>query len=133
MREITKYEADDGTLFEDECDCLEYEWGQKMENDSHLFTLLSEKRIVLDNSTPSSYDDCYFIYLKNSKSAKALSRIWDGDIIGSYCPDFLGGWNDAKPGLWAFDEDADEWYHVGERIANLQDMANECMEAVNGG
>ena len=133
MREVTYYEADDGTQFEDEYECLEYEWQLDVESKGHMYALLNHKCVLLDNNKTNSYDDCFFIFLKNNNSAKALCSIWNEDMIGSYCPDFIRDYTNVTPGLWAYDEDDDNWYHVGERIANLQNMADECMEAVNRG
>lgn len=133
MREVTYYEADDGTQFKDECECLEYEWRLDVESKGHMYALLNSKRVLLDNNKTNSYDDCFFIFLKNSNSAKALCRVWNEDILGSYCPDFISDYANATPGLWAYDEDNDSWYHVGVRISELQDMADECMEAINRG
>ena len=37
----------------------------------------------------------------------------------------------ALCGLYAYDHDREEWYHVGEKIAELQDMADQAMEVIN--
>lgn len=132
MREITWWEADDGTKFEFESECAEYEWKQKVEKHETMYTLLDGSCNILSNFETSAYEDCYFIFLRNSKSASILRELWDDDhILSVCCPDFLASWH-VEPGLWSYDEDNDVWYHLGERIAELQDVANACMEAING-
>lgn len=132
MREVSYWEADDGTVFEDESECREYEWKQNVEDCTNLYTLLDSNREKLDPLEPGSYDDCYYIFVANEFARKKLQVIWDDDVIGVYAPDFLSGYN-FTPGLWAFDDDRDEWYHLGEKIAELQDIADSCMAVVNGG
>lgn len=132
MREITRYEADDGTIFEDEEECLRYEFAADVEKHGKLFTLLGSQYNVLDPTEPESYEDAYFIYLNNSQSAGKLYNIYGYDVVAACAPDFLNSWS-VSSGLWAYDESCDEWYHVGERIAELQDMADQCMESVNQG
>lgn len=132
MREVSYWEADDGTRFEYEDECREYEWKQRIEEVKNRFSLLDIGKDKLDPCDTTIYDEVYFIYVPNRSSAKVLYDIWDDDITGVYPPSFLSNY-DLTPGLWAFDETCDEWYHLGERIADLQDMANDCMETINGG
>lgn len=132
MKEVTYWEADDGTQFEYEDECREYEWKQKVEENEDRFFLLDSGKDKLDPYDTASYDDTYFIYIPNKSSAKVLYDIWDSDITGVYPPDFLSNY-DLTPGLWAFDDTCDEWFHLGERIAELQDIADKCMEKINEG
>ena len=133
MREISFWEADDGTRFEFEDECAEYEWRLKVKKHENAFYLLTPNHKILDNLEISSYEDCYYIFLKNSKSGTILRELWDDDhILGCSCPDFLCDWS-VEPGLWVYEEDNDYWYHLGERIAELQDMADACMTAINEG
>lgn len=55
----------------------------------------------------------------------------DEDVIGEYIPDALNEYN-PNPGLYAYDHDREKWFHVGERISELQDMADEVMAVING-
>ena len=128
MREVIYYVADDGTQFEDESECREYEWqcGVKRAD----WTLLSDDNEILPNDDYHSYDNAHRIFIPTCDSADRLAEAWDDEIINTYCPEFLG-YCGVTPGLWVYDDDRDEWYHVGERIAELQDMANEAMEVIN--
>lgn len=128
MREELRYIADDGSVFEDESDCREYEFQQNTKNGK--WTLLDCNKNILDNTNPRSYEECSFVYLPNSHAARELTEAWDEDTIGCYLPDFLNDWS-VDTGLWAFDDSCDEWYHVGNRIAEYQDLADEVMEVIN--
>ena len=61
MTEVTKYIADDGTEFDDEYDCLEYEFEQNVKDGE--WTLLDNKLKVLHNDQRRSYKDCWYIFL----------------------------------------------------------------------
>lgn len=129
MTEITIYRADDGTDFEDESECIEYEWGSKASK-VH-FTLLSHNHRILPTDRRDSYNDCFYVFVPNNVALKELRQVWDGDVVDSYLPDAFSEW-DAQPGLYVYDEIGDEWYHLGTRIAELQDVADTAMKAING-
>lgn len=136
MKEITKYIADDGTEFEYEDECQEYEW--KLNLGDPEFVLMNGHYSVLDPLETKSYEDAEFIFIPNLKSVEKLWHAWDCDLVGTYRPEFLdcawvaSGDYDCECGLWAYDWDRENWYHVGKRLAELQNMADECMRRVNG-
>ena len=128
MTEVTKYIADDGTEFDDEYDCLEYEFEQNVKDGE--WTLLDNRFRILDNAERRSYEDCWYIYLPTSKVAEALMNAWDEDMIGNYTPRFLRE-HDFDSGLWAWDENEDDWYHMGYRINKYQALADRVMAEIN--
>lgn len=133
MREITIWEADDGTKFDDEYECAEYEFAQQVKKHRKCFGLLGSQYNLLDPAKPESYEDAYFIYLPNSESAKILRNLYcNNSVLSVYVPDFLNDWN-VDAGLWAYDDNDNNWYHLGNKIAELQDMADQCMETINQG
>lgn len=134
MQEVIRYIADDGTEFEYEDDCLTYEWGIKTKGAS--YTLLGRNYEVLNNAESVSYEDCWYIFLPSEKSAQQINDVWDYNVIGMEAPRFLWGkyYHDMPNlGLWAYEEDNNTWYHVGNRMKELETMANKCMDAINGG
>lgn len=134
MMEITKYVADDGTEFDDEYDCREYEWQQKFDSITQ-FVLLDHKHYRLDPIKSSSYEDAWFIFIPNEIAYQQLQRAWDDDLVEAHCPKFLYD-NAPKFGLWAYDEgiNRDEgWYHVGDYIQRFQTMTSRVMAVINGG
>ena len=128
MKEIIIYRANDGTDFGDEYDCLKYEFEQNVKNGE--WTLLDNKFKILDNAKPKSYEDCWYIFLPTEKVAEALMNAWDEDMIGCYIPRFLRKC-DFNPGLWAYDESEEDWYHVGTRINEYQALADRAMKEIN--
>lgn len=133
MQEVTRYIADDGTEFEYEDDCLTYEWGMKTKDTGYI--LLGRNYEVLNNAESVSYEDCWYIFLPSEKSAQQIYGAWDYQVIGMEAPRFLWGCHYSSPnlGLWAYDETTENWYHVGDRMKELETMANKCMDAINGG
>ena len=133
MIERIIYEADDGTEFDCEEDCLQYEWGLKL-GDSIQFSLLGRKKNKLNPKDYTAYEDAWFIFVPNETAFKQLQNAWDGNYIDTCYPPFL--WDDVhKYGLWAYDESIcrDGWYHVGEYIQKIQNEADAVMVIVNGG
>lgn len=128
MQEIVIYRADDGTDFEDETECREYEFAGNTKDCQ--YSLLNSSFRILDHTIPNSYDYCSYIFVPNAQAMEDLSDNWDADLIGSYCPDFIC--YGALTGLYAYDHDREEWFHVGEKIAELQDIADRAMEVING-
>lgn len=133
MTEITKYVADDGTEFDDEWDCQHYEWEQGTKDSKYV--LLNFKYEKLSNSEASSYDDCAFIFIPTAESAWDLLNNWDTDLINLDCPHFLPyrASDTVHTGLWAWDEDKERWFHLGEKLSELTKMAERAMSVINGG
>lgn len=129
MREEIRWIAEDGTIFEDEDECREYEW--KESTASATFVLLSDSFKVLPVDETGSYADCWYIYLPTEKSVRQIVQCWDTDILGEYLPDPFNSWS-VDTGLWAYDTDDNSWYHLGNRLKGLQHIANSCMSAING-
>jgi hypothetical protein len=94
------------------------------------WTLLDSKFRILDNAERRSYEDCWYIFLPTGKVAEALMNAWDEDMIGCDIPRFLRKHN-FNPGLWAWDESEDDWYHVGDRISKYQTLADRVMKEIN--
>lgn len=131
MEEIIIYRADDGTDFDDEYDCRFYEWQCSVKDEESPQVVLMDanyKRLPLDHT--ESYSDVYYIFIGDEKSAHFLYDIWDFDMVDVYRPDFLCGYT-INPGLYAYDEADENWYHLGERLAEIQHDADRCMETVN--
>jgi hypothetical protein len=135
MTEIIKYIANDGTEFDDKYDCKKYEWKQALKNPE--FKLLNDDYEILDPCDSKSYSNAAFIFIPNPSAVKSLWFAWNSDIVGEYCPDFIdNAWRrydefECECGLWAYDWDSEEWYHVGKRLTKMTEIANKCMEKIN--
>lgn len=132
MTEVTRYLADDGTEFEDEYDCRQYEWEQNVESADYV--LLNHKYEKMPNNNPSSYDECAFIFIPTRQSAWDLLDNWNDALISIDVPHFLPyrPSDEVDTGLWAWDEDKERWYHLGNKIAELTTMAENVMNVING-
>lgn len=128
MREIHLYVADDGTEFEDEEECLRYETGCKAQELKGQVVLLDENFRSLSLSDLNQWKDAWFIYTKDIQALRDLSDVWDWDLTGMRAPRFLFA---DTPGLFAYDEIIDEWYHVGIRLQEIQSIADQAMKAIN--
>lgn len=131
MTEIIKYVADDGTEFDDEYDCREYEWQQGTKDAEYV--LLSHNFKILPKDRPSSYDDACYIFLPTEESIQKLLDNWDCEMISTYSPGVLHYMSKNELGLYAWDEDREEWYHLGKKLDELSKQAKSAMEAINGG
>lgn len=136
MTEITKYVADDGVEFDDEWDCRQYEWEQGF-NGEPLYQMLGAYYERLDPKDSGSYEDPWFLFFPSHESIRQCQEMWDCDIVDCYIPKFLDPnrhhYTEIDCGLWAYDEDTENWYHLGKRIEKLTAIANKCLETVNGG
>ena len=127
MTEIHLYVADDGTKFEDEEECLRYEAGCQAQELKGV-VLLDENFCPLPLSDLSQWENAYFIYAKDIQALRDLSDVWDWDLVGISPPRFLFA---DKPGLFAYDETIDEWYHMGTSIQEIQSIADKAMKVIN--
>ena len=128
MRELHLYIADDGTEFKDEKDCLRHEAGCRAFELKGRVVLLDVDFCPIPLTDLSQWGDAWFIYAKDVQALRSLSDIWDWDLIGRTPPLFLLA---DKPGLFAYDEDTEDWYHMGTRVQEIQSMANKAMSVIN--
>ena len=128
MTELHLYVADDGTEFEDEEDCLRHETGCKAQELKGQVALLDENFRLLPLSDLSQWENAWFIYTKDIQALRDLSDVWDWDLTGMRAPRFLFA---DTPGLFAYDEIIDEWYHVGTRLQEIQSIVDQAMKTIN--
>ena len=128
MRELHLYVANDGTEFEDEEECLTYETAQTAKTLKGKVALLDTDFKVIPLDILEEWDRAYFIFVKDVSALHELRDIWDWDLTGLYPPDFLNG---DTAGLFAYDDDADAWYHMGTRLQGLQAIADKAMSVIN--
>ena len=128
MREVHLYIADDGTEFEDEQECLRYETGCKAQELKGQVALLDENFRLLSLSDLSQWENAWFIYAKDIQALRDLSDVWDWDLTGMRAPRFLFA---DTPGLFAYDETVDDWYHMGTRLQEIQSVADQAMKTIH--
>lgn len=99
------YRADDGKDFENEDDCLMYEWSLKF-GDSHFYSLSPENEVPLMSLySEEIYGIVDKIVVDTNKSAKAISAFgkWSG---------FLAYISINSVGTWIYDESSYEFVKV---------------------
>ena len=128
MRELHLYIAEDGTEFEDEQECLAYEAGYRAKELKGRIVLLDNLFSPIPLSDLSQWEGAWFIYVKDVQALRDLAGVWDWDLTGMCPPSFLF---EDKAGLFAYDEDQDNWYHMGTRLQEIQSTADKAMKTVN--
>ena len=128
MRELHLYIAEDGTEFEDEQECLAYETAQSAKTLKGKVALLDADFKVIPLDILEEWDRAYFIFVKDVSALHELRNVWDWDLTGLCPPGFLF---EDTAGLFAYDDDADDWYHMGIRLQGLQTIADKAMKIIN--
>lgn len=125
MQEVIKYVADDGTEFEDEAKCFDYERGMLLTDFSNrgLKAFDGNKReLPVENYTEfgSLFDDSWFFIIPNAvkdEFAEAIrEEYWHSDFY--YCI------NDSKDdeNLFYWDEDNDCWNNYKYELGKLLEL-----------
>ena len=123
MKEIITYEAFDGTRFEDEDECVEYERQVQSEEFSgqiHFFNAFKKPlKLACDQ------DDVYYAIVKTTEAAE-----WWDDLCANEGLERPFKKRAYAPGLYWYDTYADTWKYLQEEIEKLQLMANEFQQFV---
>lgn len=128
MRELHLYIAEDGTEFEDEKECFAYETEQSAKKLKGKVVLLDAQFRPIPLGSLADWDKACTIFVKDVSALHELRDVWDWDLTGLYPPDFLNG---DIAGLFAYDDDADAWYHVGTVLQEIQALADKAMSVIN--
>lgn len=118
MEIITKYVADDGTVFSTEWECLDYEEQEKdklYNNTVFLFNQCGE-RIPLH----SNFEEVYIIYTTTDEATQYLSEKYS---------DWVNPWyrenNSIEAGCWIF---IDEKWIPAKKIFEIADFLKKIMQ-----
>ena len=130
MKEIITYtyEAFDGTIFEDEDECREYEIKEKVKTAS--FTMLDFKWEVLDNNKETSFEEAYALIVNKQEDIDFIKEI--ATEQGYTCP-WSRGWRrepaecEEKLGVYVYDEDNDRWVNFDDKFAMIRDIYTKCL------
>jgi hypothetical protein len=129
MKEIVTYtyEAFDGTVFEDEDECREYEIKEKAKTLS--LTMLDHKWNVLNNDKETSYE-CAFALIVNKK--EDIEFINELAREQGYSTPWSMAWGrkgecEEKLGVYVYDENHDRWVNFDEKFAEIKDIYNRCL------
>lgn len=108
MTTITKYIAVDGTEFDYEIDCVNYEINLN-KPDSDKLILIDKNGIRLSN-TPKGLEECMYIKIENEKALEWVERI--SDDYGYYSPDSIG--------CFYYDTNDNMWFEVNDILTKAR-------------
>lgn len=125
MQEVIKYVADDGTEFEDEDECLDYERKTLLANFSYRGLRAfdcNKKELPVENYTDigSLLDDSWFFIIPNAVKDEFAEAIREED----WHSEFYYYINDSKDdeNLFYWDEDEDCWKNYKYELAKLLEL-----------
>lgn len=123
MKEIVKYEAFDGMIFEDECECYEYERMKEIgeyAGQTHFFDW--RKRPLSIGCAP---DEIYYVIVETIEAA----MWWDNTCFkeGIIQPFKQRAY---KPGFYWYEDYDDGWKCLEEEMEKLQMMADEFQQFI---
>ena len=111
MKKIIKYVADDGTIFEDEDRCYEYELKLKITNLKGRVRLFDYTMTELP-LTVDSFDSCYYIAIYDITAITEIKAIGSVDL-GSYLPwRRITGNCKEEVGLYEYNESNETWRNL---------------------
>ena len=123
MTHVEYFEADDGTMFDDEFDCYQYELELRAKTlTTDLFFFDSHHNAL--PLTRLGYEDSYYVCVNTEEASEYLN-----DLAGftGQCPPW-GSNNEPRPGKWVYVEGGPVgWLEFGE----LEDFYNTCEAVFN--
>ena len=124
MEKIVKYVAFDGTEFDYEEDCADYEFEVKAKECIEYFTLYDRNRkpikFCADNEI---FNHIYYIVIKNEKAFSFLDD-WMNDC-GYYYTIGKSAYNqniENCVGLWMWDEQEEGWKHWETEMSKMREL-----------
>lgn len=123
MKEIISYEAFDGTIFEDEYECIKYERQAQSEGfygQIHFFNAIKKPlKLYCDQN------DIYYAVVKTPEAAE-----WWNDLCANEGIEQPFKKRDYAPGFYWYDTYTDKWKCLQEEMEELQLMADEFQQFV---
>lgn len=125
IKEITQYIANDGTIFDNETDCLVHEILPFIDDIS-----IYERDENTDNYVPLEFtiencESCDLLYVKTTEAAHAFDKFCRETGVQSPFND------DHKPGIYSYDYDDDRWIDWPEFFNDLADT-NDKIATITG-
>lgn len=110
MQTIIKYQANDGTIFDNKIDCEDYEYSLLTNAISDKIIFFDEDFTILNGELISSFRDSKYIYISpDLKDTVELADAIHHDF-GYTIP--------SRSGYWYYDYD-DNWISINDRINAL--------------
>lgn len=119
MTEKIIYIANDGTIFDNESECLDYEFGQTIKG--FTVKVWDENRNPLEFNSELDIEKIWYIKIEHPEQAKILDELHER--AGLYTP-FDGDYNRNLIGLWWYSGN-DEFINLTELVAEYQGILDE--------
>lgn len=124
MEKIVKYVAFDGTEFDDEDECLDYEFETKAKEYTEYFALYNrDRKPIKFCADDRTLEYTNYIVVKTEKVVSFL----DDWMIDYGCYSTIGKAADLacienRIGLWMWDEEEEIWKHWETEIAKMREL-----------
>lgn len=121
-----KYVAEDGKIFENEQDCLEYEeqCGDIALNDVIMLVNRFGDKVMFTDAKDTDSDAIRFVYLTRDLTNEESEHIyWDTQL------EFIATELDPNV-LYHYDEEADEWVTCEDELDYIRDAYNDAARAM---
>lgn len=110
---IYKYKANDGTMFDDEDECLRYELEQTVKNSRFIIrNAYGELMNLLDIGANDALNNASYVTLETEQ---------DLDAYNNLC-EYYGYQQIKSPGNWYYDYDKDEWISFDNLTNKVEEM-----------
>lgn len=122
MKEITKYVANDGTEFENEYECLDYERTEGMKAIKGVkFFFENGKEITEYSNLEDLLNRSYFIIITDRNDFDKFEDLLYDEFDCNY---WAEGWENlqGKTGLFYYDEYFDRWVSWDEQYDKLREI-----------
>ena len=124
MKEMTYYLAFDGKKFDEEYDCIQYEWQLKYEKVKNDLKLYKEDYKEIE----FNYSDAGDLYGIKCSSLEAMKFIFEWFMdFGTELPFNSYGIEDEENlGIWCWRTHYPEgWYHLDRELAELNELKSK--------
>lgn len=120
---IYKYEAFDGTMFENEDECKAYEFAHQLKGLS--LVLLDYKWQVLPIEA-DRFDEAYAVICNSQADIDFVKEQFEAEGYGH---PFHNRWGkcEEKLGIYIFDERDGNWVNFDEKFAEIKDIYERCL------
>lgn len=116
MTELTLYIADDGTEFDCEEDCREYECGQRL-GEMNIMFYNADGEVIPKDRLEHEWEHVFYVDIESHSDLEALlNMVWRNDI------DLPSVDEIDDVGHWVYDEDNDRWFEIGQERERLDEM-----------
>lgn len=111
---IYKYKANDGTMFDDEDECLRYEMEQTIKNTGMVIKdAYGEAFNLIDDGVDDALNNAAYVILKTDDDVEAYNSLCE----------YYGYQNIKEPGNWYYDNDEDKWMKFNDLVDKVNEMA----------